>query len=135
MHISSIQSIFQTKFFLFWNSNSIITAYVKIHLWMVSLSTIGRLIYTQILKFQMAQNETHHFKYAIWIITKNGKESPLNILCFNILSFFWASNSRESLPHNYSTSRISNVYWKQGIWNLLVKLLGITKNHICRKTS
>jgi hypothetical protein len=33
-------------------------------------------------------NENHHFKYAIWIITKSGKESPLNIICFNILSFF-----------------------------------------------
>ena len=55
---------------------------------MVALSTIGRLIYTQILKFQMAQDETLHFKYAIWIITRSGKQSPSHILCFNILSIF-----------------------------------------------
>ena len=47
---------------------------------MVSLSTNGRLIYIKILKFQMAQDETLHFKYAIWVITNSGKQSPLNIL-------------------------------------------------------
>jgi len=68
---------------------------------MVSLSTNGRLIYRKISKFQMAQDETLHFKYAIWVITRSEKESPLNILWFNILSIFWASNLTESLPLNY----------------------------------
>jgi hypothetical protein len=41
---------------------------------MVSLSTIGRLIYIQILKFQMTQNETHHFNNAIWVIADLSEE-------------------------------------------------------------
>ena len=91
------------KFLTFFFPNSIITAYQKIQLWMVSLSTIGRLIYTQIFKFQMTQNETHHFNNAIWVIASSGKQSRMNILCINILSIFkchiWQNLYRSIIQH------------------------------------